>query len=101
MCGRAQPTKDSKAMTIRLPRVVIDPTVRLDEALDPSGVEIVERFEPGPGGEGDAALHRGIRREDDVPIVLADDGGEFLGELRALAVVLHHHAAILEIVDLE
>src|SRR5919108_5744835 len=101
MCGRAQPTTDSNPTTTRLPRVVIDPTVRLDEALDTRGVEVLERLEPCPRGEGDPALHRRVRREDDVTVVAAHDASQFFGELGTVAVVLDHHAAILEVVNLQ
>ena len=69
-----------------------------DAALDPSGIEVVERVESGPRGESDPALHRRVRREDDVPIVLPHDAGQLVGQLWAVTVVLHDDAAIFEIV---
>src|SRR5688572_25411782 len=99
MCGRAQPRTDNATITTRLPRVVIDPTVRFDEALDARGVEVVERLQPGPRRERDPALHRRVRREDDVAIMTTHDAGELLHQLGTFAVVLHHHAAVLEVVD--
>src|SRR5688500_6949437 len=101
MCGRAQPTTDSNPITMRLPRVVIDPTIRLDEALDAGSIEVVERLEPRPRREGDAALHRRVRREDDVAIVAAHDAGQLVDELGTITVVLHHHTAVLEVVHLQ
>src|SRR2546428_3544206 len=87
--------------TPTLPRVMVDPTVGLDEPHDALLVEVVERVEPRPRRESDRALHRRVRSEDHLPVVLLDDRLELLRQLRALAVVLHHHAAVLEVVDLE
>src|SRR5688572_8834538 len=40
--------------------VVVDPTVRLDEPHDPLLVELVERVQPRPRGEGDSRFHARI-----------------------------------------
>src|SRR5882762_6152270 len=69
--------------------VVVDSTVGLDETEDAPLVELIQRVEPGPRGERDLVFHPGIRREDDVAVVLVHDGFELRDEIRAFAVVLH------------
>src|SRR5206468_6336613 len=81
--------------------VVIDPTVGLDEALDAPLVELLQGVEPRPRGERDLVRHPRIGGEDDVLLVALNDGFQLRGEVRTLAVVLHHHPAVLEVVDLE
>src|SRR5207237_10139014 len=81
--------------------VMVDPTVRLDEADDPRLVEVLERVEARPRGEREPAPHRGIGREDDILIVPLHDRGEFRDQLRTLAIVLDMHSAVLELVYLE
>src|SRR5207244_4835626 len=101
-CGRAQADRASaREATTRLPLVVIDPTVRLDEPHDALLVELVQAVQPGPGREGEPALHRGVWGQDHVLVVLAHDPAQLLGQVGALAVVLDDHAAVLEVVHLQ
>src|SRR3989442_7650605 len=94
-CGRAQADRASaREATTRLPLVVIDPTGRLDEPHDALLVELVQAGHPGPGREGEPALHRGGWGQDHVLVVLAHDPAQLLGQVRALAVVLDGHAAV-------
>ncbi len=58
-------------------------------------------IEPSPRGQRDLVLHPGIGREDDVPVVPVHDGLELGDEIGALAVVLHDHATVLEVVHLQ
>src|SRR5262245_22916722 len=83
--------------------VMIDAFVRLDEPRDARGVEVVEGVDARPRRERDTRLHAGVRREDDVLGMLPDDGRELLDEIGTTgwAVVLDHHAAVLEIVHLQ
>src|SRR5436853_676390 len=86
--GRAQAVRASASeATASLPLVVVDPTVRLDEPDDPLLVELLEAVQPRPGRERDAGLHAGVRRQEHVLVVLADDSAQLLDQLRALAVV--------------
>src|SRR4030095_5752529 len=65
--GRAQAVRASaRDATIRLPLVVVDPTVRLDEPDDALLVELLEAVQPCPGGERDPALPARIGRQDHV-----------------------------------
>src|SRR5262245_47816874 len=83
--------------------VMIDPPVGLDEPRNARGVELVERVDARPCSERDAGLHARVRSEDDVLGILPDDGRELLDDVGTTgwALVLYHHAAVLEIVHLQ
>src|SRR5690348_5277640 len=83
--------------------VMIDPPVGLDEPRDAGSIELIERVDTRPRGQRDACLHARVRSEDDVLGVLPDDARELLDEIwtTGWAVVLHHHAAVLEVVHLQ
>src|SRR5438093_1347531 len=81
--------------------VVVDATVGLDETSDAPLVELVQRIDPRPRRQRDRVLHPGIRRENDVPVEPLHDGRELRDEIGALASVLHEHAAVLQVVNLE
>src|SRR6266545_5184957 len=85
------------------PLVVVDPPVRLDEPHNPRLVELVEDVDARPGRERDARPHVRVGSQDYAVRVALDDGFELLHHVGAAgaAIVLEHHAAVLEIVDLE
>src|SRR5438270_4615033 len=87
-CGRAHPTSDNvTAIITRLPRVVVDPTVRSDEPLDARLVDTVQGLEADPRGQRDPARHRRIWREDNLGRILAHCPRERLRDLRTRAVL--------------
>src|SRR2546426_1191819 len=102
-CGRAQPASRSPPRTSAssLRRVMIDPPVGVDESGDTLFIELVELIDPSPCRQSDFTLQPRIRRKDDLSIVPRDDGPELRHEVRALAAVLDHDPAVLEVVDLQ
>src|SRR5947199_4295908 len=100
MCRREQPASASAPATRAL-AVVVDPTVGVYEPSNAPFIEVVEGVDARPGRERDARFHRGIGRKDNVLVIPLDDLLQLLGELGALAVVLHYHAAVLQIVHPE
>src|SRR5258708_34789561 len=92
-CGRAHPTSDNViAIITRLPRVVVDPTVRSDEPLDARLVDTVQGLEAGPRGPRDAARHRRVGGGGGPPPVASARGCEPVRRRRARARALADRA---------
>src|SRR5206468_2364064 len=98
MCRHQQPASASAPATRAL-AVVVDPTVGVYEPSNAPFIEVVEGVDARPGRERDARFHRGIGRKDNVLVIPLDDLLQLLGELGALAVVLHHPTAAGASVD--
>src|SRR3972149_4533397 len=97
----ASPSTKVPARIPRLTLVMVDPPIGLDEPDDPRFVELVEGVNPRPRRQGNLTLHPRVGRKDHAMVVALDDGRHFPDELRALAAVLDHHPAVLQVVDLE
>src|SRR5258708_31524757 len=99
-CGRAHPTSDNvTAIITRLPRVVVDPTVRSDEPLDARLVDTVQRLEAGPRGPRHPARPPRVGGGDDPRRILAHRGPELVRDATARPVVLDDHAPPPRVLD--
>src|SRR2546425_60579 len=102
MWTRAQAARASSAAALSsVLLVMVDATVRLDEAPEARLVDRIQRVDSGPGRERDPVLHGRVRRQDDLLFILLDDLLQLLDQVGALAVVLNEHAAVFEVVHLE
>src|SRR5262245_23560401 len=81
--------------------VMVDADVRIDEPFDPRLVELLHRVDPCPRRQRDLGLHPRIRRKHNVLVIALYDRLQLRDDLRALAVVLRDHAAVLQVVHLE
>src|SRR5437879_13141761 len=81
--------------------VMVDANVRIDEPFDARLVELLNGVDSRPRRQSDPGLHARIRRENDVLVVALNDRLQLRDDLRALAVVLHDYAAVLQVVHLE
>src|SRR5262249_1754075 len=80
---------------------MVDADVRIDEPADARLVALPHRVDPCPRRQRDLGLHARVRRENDVLVVALHDRLQLCDDVRALAVVLHDHAAVLQVVNLE
>src|SRR5262249_16545187 len=80
--------------------VMVDADVRIDEPADARLVELLHCVDPCPRRQRDLGLHARVRRENDVLVVALHDRLQLSDDVRALAVVLHAHAALLQVVNL-
>src|SRR5262249_51233615 len=81
--------------------VMVDADVRIDEPSNTRVVELLHRVDPCPRGQRDLGLHSRVRRENDVLVVALHDRLQLCDDVWALAVVLHDHPAVLQVVHLE
>src|SRR6266581_339606 len=90
--------------------VMVDADVGFNELIDAGLIEVVELIQSGPGGKGNAAVHVGVRREDQMDIffvglrallVFQQDAFKLFDEVGASfgALVINHDPAVLEVVD--
>ena len=90
--------------------LMVDADVGLNELIDAGLIEVVELIQSGPGGKGNAAVHVGVRREDQMDIffvglrallVFQQDAFKLFDEVGASfgALVINDDSAVLEVVD--
>src|SRR3990170_6947444 len=101
--GRLHPAPSTRAPK-RMPSlalVMVNPPIRLDEPDDPRLVELIQGLQARPRRQGNLTLQPRVGRKDHAVVVALDDRRQFPDERRALAAVLDHHPAVLQVVDLE